>query len=84
VHTLSYGCSFGIPAGDSAAFNLEVIRSNFSSDDIPNDRDTQTVAGLSLSYFPTDTFELNIGVHKTFELEDIESTGIVLGTINYF
>jgi hypothetical protein len=81
VQTLSYGFSFGIPAGESAAFNLEVIRSNFSSDDIPDDRDSQTIAGLSLSYFPTETFELNLGVHKTFELEDIDSTGIVLGTI---
>ncbi len=81
VQTLSYGFNFGVPIGDSFAVNLEVIRSNFISDDIPSDRNAQTFTGLSCSYFPSEAFELNLGIHKTFELSDIDATGITLGTI---
>ncbi|MBF0234191.1 MAG: hypothetical protein HQK65_14310 [Desulfamplus sp.] len=82
VKTLSYGFNLGIPVmNEKAMVNLEVIRSNFFSDDIASDREAQTVAGISTSYYPTDTFELNLGVRKTFELEGIETTGIMLGAV---
>ncbi len=84
VQTITYGFNFGVPIGDSFAVNLEMIRSNFMSDDIPSGRGSQTLAGLSCSYFPSDAFELNLGIHKTFELEDINATGATLGTIYRF
>ncbi len=85
VHSLSYGVNIGIPfAGDSAAVNLEVVRTHFISDDIAEDRDEQTVAGLSFSYFPTETFEINFGVRETFELEDIDAWAVMLGSIYRF
>lgn len=80
--TLSYGFNLSIPFMEQrASANLEVIRSNFFGDDIENDRESQTLAGISISYYPTDTFELNLGVRQTFELEDIETTGIMLGAV---
>jgi len=84
VHTISYGINYGIPIGDMFAVNGEVVRSNFNSDDIPDDRDSQTVAAISFSYFPSDAFELNLGFRKTFELEDIEINGIMLGMVSRF
>jgi len=82
VHALSYGFNVTAPfAKDKAAVSLEVIRSNFLSDDIESDRDAQTIAGLSCSYFPTDSFELNLGIRQTFELDDINTTGIMLGAV---
>jgi hypothetical protein len=81
VKTFTYGFNIGVPLfADAMAVNLEVIRSNFSSDDIPEDRDSQTTVGLSFSYCPSDTFELNVGIRQTYELEDIELTGIYLGS----
>lgn len=82
VKTLSYGFNLGVPLmNDTAAINLEVIRSNFFSDDIDNDRDSQTTVGLSFSYFPTPTFELSLGVRQTFELDNIDLFGVFLGAV---
>ncbi|MFZ5569597.1 MAG: hypothetical protein ACOZF0_04295 [Thermodesulfobacteriota bacterium] len=81
VQTLSYGFNFGLPIGDSFSVNMEVIRSNFISDDIDSDRSAQTYTGLSASYFPSEAFEFNLGINKTFELDEIEATGITIGTI---
>lgn len=80
VKTLSYGFNLGVPfANEKAAINLEVIRSTFFNDNIENDRKFQTTAGLTLSYYPTNTFELSLGVRKTFELQDINVTGVYFG-----
>lgn len=85
VHTLSYGFNFGVPMLDNkVAINLEVIRSSFISKDIPSDQKNQTMTGLSFSYYPTETFELNLGVRKVFELEGLEQTGIMIGTLYRF
>ena len=85
VETLSYGINLGIPLfDDSAAINLEAIRSNFYSDDIEDDRDSQTTVALSFSYYPTETFELNFGARQTFELEDIDVLGGYIGAIYRF
>ncbi len=84
VHTFSYGFNFGVPLGDVAAVNLEVIRSNFFSDDISDDRDSKTVAGISFSYYSSETFEMNLGYSQTFEIEDIDLKSIMFGTIYRF
>jgi len=82
VGAFSYGFNIGVPFyNDDAAVNLETIRTHFISDDIDSGRDTQTVLGLTFSYYPTDTFELNIGGRGTFELEDIDIYGITIGSI---
>ena len=85
VHSITYGVNYGVPFLDNKiALNVELLRSNFISSDIPNSLDAQTMAGLSFSYFPTDTFEFNIGVRKVFELKDISQTGVTFGTLYYF
>ena len=82
VNAFSYGFNIGVPLLDEdAAVNLETVRSHFISDDIDSDRDTQTVLGLTFSYYPTDTFEITLGGRATFELEDVEIYGITLGSI---
>jgi len=84
VHTFSYGFNFGVPIADVAAVNLEVIRSNFFSDNISDDRDSKTVAGISFSYYASETFELNLGYRQTFELEDIDLKSVIFGAIYRF
>ncbi|MEW6520050.1 MAG: hypothetical protein AB1461_11610 [Thermodesulfobacteriota bacterium] len=84
VHTASYGFNYGIAVQDNLAFNLQVLRSHFISSDIDNDRDTQTMVGLSAAYLPTDTFEINLGVRSIYELEDVDSYGVMLNVINRF
>ncbi|BBO81872.1 hypothetical protein DSCO28_24380 [Desulfosarcina ovata subsp. sediminis] len=85
IKTLTYGCNIGVPLfADAAAVNLEIIRSDFSSDDIPDGRDSQTTAGLSFSYYPSDTFELNVGVRETYELEDIDLVSVYIGSVYRF
>lgn len=85
VHTVSYGFNLGVPlAGDKAAANLEVIRSSFISDNVPDGQKNKTSISLAGSYFPTDSFELNLGVRYDFELEDVKSLGVMLGVIQRF
>lgn len=81
VSTVSYGLNYGLPLKENLAVNLQVLRSHFISSDIDNDRDTQTLVGLSFSYLPTDTFELNLGVRSTYELENVDSYGVMLNSI---
>ncbi len=81
VHNLTYGFNFGFPMGESWAMDIELVRTHFISDDIPGDRDVQTLAAAAVSYFPNESFELNVGLRKTFELEDIDVTGIMIGAI---
>ncbi len=85
VKTITYGINYGIPfKNDTMAVNFEVLRSHYISDDIPDDRDTQTLAGVYLTYSPTQTFVLDIGVHHSFEMEDIDVWGIVVGAVYKF
>jgi hypothetical protein len=85
VSTVSYGFNFGVPiAGDAAAANLEVIRSNYISNDIPDGQKNKTSVNLSGTYFPSDTFQLNLGVRYDFELEDVKTLGVMLGVIHQF
>jgi len=85
VHTVSYGFNYGIPlAGDKAAVNLEVIRSNFISNDIPDGQKNKTSVNLAGSYFPSDTFELNLGVRYDFELDNVDTLGVMLGVVHQF
>ncbi|GAB6906357.1 exported hypothetical protein [Desulfosarcina cetonica] len=85
VKTLTYGFNVGVPLfSDAAAINLEVIRSDFDSDDIPEDRDSQTTVGLTGAYYPTETFELSFGVRQTYELEDIDLISVFLGAVYRF
>ena len=85
VTTLTYGINYGIPfMNDTMAINLEVLRSNYISSDIDSDRDASTTAGLYYSYNPTETFCLDFGVYNTFELEDIDILGVVVGAIFKF
>lgn len=84
VHTISYGFNFGVPIGEAAAVNLEVIRASFVSSDVPDGQENRTTVGLSGTYFPSDTFELNLGVRSDFELEDVDSLGVMLGVVHRF
>jgi len=85
VHTISYGFNFGVPlANDTAAVNLEVIRASFISGDVPDGQKNRTTVGLSGAYFPSDTFEINLGVRSDFELEDVDSIGVMLGVVHKF
>lgn len=84
VHTVSYGVNYGLPVQENLAVNVQVLRSHFISTDIENDRDTQSMVGISASYLPTDTFEINMGVRSIFELEDVDSYGVMLNAINRF
>ncbi len=85
VTTITYGFNYGIPfMNDTMAVNLEVIRSNYISNDIDSGRDTSTNAGVYYSYFPTKAFGLDVGIYKTFELEDIDMLGCVVGAIYRF
>lgn len=84
VHTISYGFNFGVPVGELAAVNLEVIRASFVSSDVPDGQENRTTVGLSGTYFPSDTFELNLGVRSDFELEDVDSIGVMLGVVHRF
>ena len=85
VQTISYGVNLGMPmAGDVAAVNLEVVRSNFISDDIPKEQRAKTSVNLGLSFYPSDTFELNLGVGRDFEMDKVDSMGLRLGVINRF
>lgn len=85
VHTVTVGFNLGVPIADEmGAVNLEVFRTHLISSDIDDDRDTQTTVGLSCSYFVSDVFELNLGVHGDFEMEDVDIYGVTLGTIYRF
>ena len=84
VHSLSYGFNIGVPLGKMAAANLQAIRTSFMSDDIHEDYENQTMVMLDFSWFPTQTFALNMGIRRVFELEDIDVTGITLGTLYRF
>lgn len=85
VTTITYGVNYGIPfMNDTMAVNLELIRSNYISSDIESDRDSSTTAGVYYSYYPTDTFCLDVGIYNTFELEDINVFGFVVGAIFKF
>ncbi|NTV14195.1 MAG: hypothetical protein HGA96_09755 [Desulfobulbaceae bacterium] len=85
VHTVSYGFNLGVPlAGDTAAVNLEVIRSNYISSDIPDGQKSKTSVNLSGAYFPSDSFELNLGVRYDFELDNVDTLGVMLGVIHPF
>lgn len=85
VHTISYGFNLGVPlANDTAAINLEVIRASFVSGDVPDGQENRTTVGLSGAYFPSDTFEINLGVRSDFELEDVDSFGVMLGVVHKF
>jgi hypothetical protein len=85
VQTVTYGGNLGIPfAAKKAAVNLEVTRSNFISSDIPSDRSAETLCMLSVAYRPLETFELSLGVNKTYELEGVDVWGITFGTIFRF
>ncbi len=83
IKTITYGINYGIPfKNDTMAINFEVIRSHYISDDISDDRDVQSTAGMSLSYSPKSTFVLDLGVRHSFEMEDMKTLGIVFGA-NY-
>lgn len=84
VHTISYGFNFGLPVGEAAAVNLEVIRASFVSSDVPDGQKNRTTVALSGTYFPSDTFELNLGVRSDFELEDVDTYGVMLGVVHRF
>ncbi len=84
VHTISYGFNLGVPVGEMAAVNLEVIRASFVSNDVPDGQKNRTTVSLSGSYFPSDTFELNLGVRSDFELENVDTTGVMLGVVKKF
>jgi hypothetical protein len=85
VHTISYGVNYGVPLmGDSLALNVEALRSHFESDDIEDDQDTRTTATVAASYYPTESFELTLGVNKVFEVDDYEDLGFTLGSIFRF
>ncbi len=85
VQTFSYGFNLGMPVGgDAATINFEVVRSNFVSHDIPDGQKTKTSVSLSGSYYPSDTFELNLGISRDFELDKVDSFGVMLGVINRF
>lgn len=84
VHTISYGFNFGVPVAEVAAVNLEVIRASFISSDVPDGQENRTTVGLSGTYFPTDTFELNLGVRSDFELDDVDVLGVMLGVVKKF
>lgn len=85
VHTITYGANYGLPLmDDSLALNFEVLRAHFESDDIESDRDTRTTATIAASYFPTETFELTLGITKVFEVDDYEDLGFTLGSILRF
>lgn len=81
VHTVSYGLNYGIPVKENLAINLQVVRSNFISSDIDNDRKAQTLVGVGFSYLATDTFEINLGVRSIYELENVDSYGVMLNSI---
>lgn len=85
VQTFSYGFNIGLPlAGDAAAVNLEVVRSNFISDDIPSAQKGKTSVGLAGSFYPSDTFELNLGISRDFGIDKVKGYGFLLGVINRF
>lgn len=84
VHTISYGFNLGVPLGNEAAMNLEVIRASFISDDVPDGQEHRTTVSLSGTYFPSDTFELNMGVRSDFELDDVDSIGVMIGVVKKF
>ena len=84
VHTVSYGFNFGVPVGEVAAVNLEVIRASFISGDVPDGQENRTTVSLAGTYMPTDTFELNMAIRSDFELEDVDTLGIMLGMVKKF
>ena len=85
IQTVSYGCNLGLPLLEGAgAANFEVIRSNFIGDDIPEGQKAKTSVNLGFSFYPGDTFELNLGIGRDFEFDGVDSMGIKLGMINRF
>lgn len=84
VQTLTYGLNVGIPIADTVVLNLEALRSQFISDDIPDDRKAQTAATARLAWLPNDDFELSFGVHTILELSDIDAYGADMKTIFRF
>lgn len=79
VQTVSYGVNLGIPlAGEAAAVNMEIVRSNYISSDIPDGQKSKTSLSASGSYYLTDTFELNLGLKYDFELENTRTIGAML------
>ncbi|MCK4837207.1 MAG: hypothetical protein KAS94_00305 [Desulfobulbaceae bacterium] len=85
TQTLSYGFSLALPfQGGDSVINLQVLRSSFLSDDVPDGQENSTVVNVSGAYYPTDTFEVNFGADYTFELDDVERLGIMLGVIQKF
>lgn len=84
VHTVSYGFNLGVPVAEDKAVNLEVVRSNFISSDIPTDQKNKTSVGLSGTYLVSDSFELNLGIRSDFEQKGIDTLGIMLGAVKTF
>lgn len=85
VQTVSYGFNLGkLVAGETVAVNFEVIRSNFVSDDIPDGQKAKTSVNLGCAFYPSETFELNLGIGRDFELERVDSMGVKLGVISRF
>ncbi len=84
VHTVSYGFNIGVPVAEVAAVNLEVIRASFISNDVADGQENRTTVSLSGTYFPSDTFELNAGVRSDFELDDVDSLGVMIGVVKKF
>ena len=85
VRTLSYGINLGVPLlNDAAALNLEIVRSNFMSSDIPDEEKNKTTVNMSGNYFPSDSFELNLGLSYDFELTNVKSLGVMLGLVHQF
>lgn len=84
VHTVSYGFNLGVPVAEDKAVNLEVVRSNFISSDIPTDQKNKTSVGLSGTYLASDSFELNVGVRSDFEQKGVDSYAIMLGAVKTF
>ncbi len=85
VGAVSYGFNIGIPVlNDAAAINFEAIRTHFISDDIDDERDVQSSLEISCAYYPTDTFEIRLGLRGTFELDDMDVYGITIGSIYKF
>ncbi|MEJ2199675.1 MAG: hypothetical protein P8X63_01465, partial [Desulfuromonadaceae bacterium] len=81
VHTITYGFNYGLPLmGEDLALNVEVLRSHFESDDISSDRDTRTTATLAVCYYPTESFELTLGIKRVFEVDEFEELGVTFGS----
>lgn len=85
TQAFSYGVNLGIPVlGDAAALNFEVLRSNFMGDDIPSGQKGKTSVGLSGAFYPSETFELNLGIKRDYGIDKVKGLGFMLGVINRF